>query len=40
MLFASSKDALRKKLVGIGAEIQATDFSEIAKDTVHERVAK
>ena len=40
MLFASSKDALRKKLVGIGAEIQATDFSEISKDTVNERVAR
>lgn len=30
MLFASSKDALRKSLVGIAAEIQGTDFSEVA----------
>merc|ERR1712100_250227 len=29
MLIASSKDAFRKKLVGIGAEIQATDKSEV-----------
>jgi hypothetical protein len=33
MLYASSKDALRKKLVGIGSEIQGTDFSE-GKDGV------
>jgi hypothetical protein len=32
MLFASSKDALRRALVGIGAEIQATDPSEVAHE--------
>ena len=32
MLFASSKDALRRALVGIVAEIQATEFSEIAEE--------
>jgi len=40
MLYASSKDAIRKKLVGIGAEIQGTDFSEIDFDTVLERVSR
>ena len=40
MLYASSKDALRKKLVGFGAEVQATDYSEISKETINERVAK
>lgn len=30
MLFASSKDALRRSLVGIAVEIQGTDFSEVA----------
>jgi cofilin len=40
MLYASSKDALRKKLVGVAAEVQATDLSEIAYDTVLEKVAK
>ncbi|KAK0524180.1 cofilin, partial [Tilletia horrida] len=29
MIAASSKDALRRALVGIGAEIQATEFAEI-----------
>ncbi|EPQ51060.1 actin depolymerizing factor, partial [Gloeophyllum trabeum ATCC 11539] len=33
MLFASSKDALRKTLVGIAAEIQGTDPSEVAQET-------
>lgn len=32
MLYASSKDAIRKSLVGISAEIQATDSSEISYD--------
>jgi len=30
MLYASSKDAIRRSLVGIANEIQATDFSEVA----------
>lgn len=38
MLYASSKDAIRKKLVGIGAEIQGTDMSEVAYETVLEKV--
>ena len=33
MLFASSKDALRRSLVGIAAEIQGTDFSEVAYES-------
>lgn len=32
MLYASSKDALRRSLVGIANEIQGTDHSEIAYD--------
>jgi hypothetical protein len=32
MVFASSKDALRRSLVGIATEIQGTDFSEVAYD--------
>jgi len=40
MLYASSKDAVRKKLVGIGCEVQATDLSEIDKQVVLERVQK
>lgn len=38
MLYASSKDAIRKKLVGIGVEVQATDASEISFEAVLEKV--
>jgi len=38
MLYTSSKDNLRKKLVGVGTEIQATDRSEISYDYVLEKV--
>jgi cofilin len=40
MLYTSSKDALRKKLVGIGTEIQATDAGEIDRQTVLEKVTR
>ena len=33
MLFASSKDALRRSLVGIASEIQGTDYSEVAHES-------
>lgn len=39
MLYAASKDALRRKLVGVASEIQGTDLSEIAYETVFDRVA-
>eukprot|EP00296_Roombia_truncata_P002213 JP438131.1.p1 GENE.JP438131.1~~JP438131.1.p1 ORF type:complete len:151 (-),score=60.48 JP438131.1:45-461(-) len=38
MLYASSKDAFRKKLVGISTEIQATDASEVDYNEVLEKV--
>ena len=38
MLITSSKDAVKKKLVGIGKEVQATDLSEVAYDTIKEQV--
>jgi len=38
MLYTSTRDALKKKLVGIGTEVQATDASEIARDCVLEKV--
>jgi len=37
MIYTSTKDSIRKKLVGIGSEIQATDKSEIAHDAVLEK---
>lgn len=33
MMYASSKDAIRKQLVGISAEIQATSYDEITYDS-------
>lgn len=33
MVYAASRDALRRSLVGIAFEIQGTDFSEIAHET-------
>ncbi|KAI0057127.1 hypothetical protein BV25DRAFT_1831493 [Artomyces pyxidatus] len=40
MLFASSKDALRRSLVGIAAEIQGTDYSEVAHESVLDKVSR
>ncbi|KAG0636923.1 hypothetical protein HOY80DRAFT_311921, partial [Tuber brumale] len=39
MLCASSKDSLRRSLTGVAAEIQGTDYSEIAYDVVLQRFA-
>lgn len=39
MIYASSKDALRKKLVGVHTEIQATDLDELDYDVVHDKVS-
>jgi cofilin len=33
MIYASSKDALRKGLQGIGAELQGTEYAEVAYET-------
>lgn len=38
MLYASSKDAIRKKLAGVATEIQGTDMSEVSFDSVLEKV--
>ncbi|MFE7592494.1 actin-binding ADF family protein [Kitasatospora sp. NPDC057512] len=40
MLFASSKDALRKALVGIAVEIQATEYSEVAYESVLDKASR
>jgi len=34
MIFASSRDAIRRSLVGIAVEIQGTDLSEVAHEAV------
>ena len=38
MLYASSKEALKKKLVGITHEIQGTDLAEMARGDVEEKL--
>lgn len=38
MIYASSKDALRKKLVGVATEVQGTDLSEVSYETVLDRI--
>jgi len=38
MLFAGSKEAFKKKLVGVALEVQATDLSEIDQAAVLEKV--
>ncbi|TPX41006.1 hypothetical protein SeLEV6574_g06293 [Synchytrium endobioticum] len=40
MVYAASKDALRKKLDGIYVEIQGTDLSEVAYETVLDKVTR
>ncbi|KAM9889559.1 hypothetical protein OXX79_012068 [Metschnikowia pulcherrima] len=40
MVYACSKDALRRALNGIVADIQETDFSEVAHKSVLERVSR
>lgn len=40
MMYASSKDALRRSLNGIAAEIQANDPDDIEYDNVISRVAR
>ncbi|KAH9248798.1 hypothetical protein BSLG_004113 [Batrachochytrium salamandrivorans] len=40
MLYAASKDALRKKLDGTYTEIQCTDASEVSYETVLEKVLR
>ncbi|QPG75064.1 cofilin [Brettanomyces nanus] len=40
MVYASSKDALRRALNGVSADIQGTDFSEVAYDSVLDRVSR
>ncbi|KAI9316399.1 hypothetical protein BX666DRAFT_236525 [Dichotomocladium elegans] len=40
MLYASSKDAIRKQLVGLAIEVQGTDFSEVDSETVLEKALR
>lgn len=38
MMFASTKDFLKTLMEGIGAELQATDYTELSEEEMRERV--
>jgi cofilin len=40
MLFASSKDALRPSLLGISVDIQGSDYSEVAYESVLDKASR
>lgn len=40
MIYAASKDALRRALNGVSSDVQGTDFSEVAYESVLDRVSK
>ena len=40
LVYASSNDAGRRALSGVSTEIQGTDFSEVAFESVLERVSR
>lgn len=40
MVYASSKDAIRRALNGISTEVQGTDYDEIAEETVLDKVSR
>ncbi|KAL4079303.1 actin depolymerizing factor [Scleroderma citrinum] len=40
MLFASSRDALRRSLVGIAVEIQGTDYTEVSYESVLDKASR
>jgi cofilin len=37
MVYASTKENFKKKLVGLAVEVQGTDFSEISHEAVLEK---
>jgi cofilin len=40
MVYASSKDSIKRTFTGIGIEIQGTDYAEVSYETVLDRVSK
>jgi len=40
MLFASSKEALRRALVGIAVEVQGTEYSEVSLEALLEKASR
>ncbi|GAA6020597.1 hypothetical protein JCM10207_008680 [Rhodosporidiobolus poonsookiae] len=40
MLYASSKDAIRRSLTGVAAELQGTDYDEITLDEISQKIQR
>lgn len=40
MVYASSKETIRRAFNGIGVEIQGTDYAEVSHESVLEKVSK
>jgi cofilin len=40
MMYASSKESIKRTFNGIGAEIQGTDYAEVSYESVLEKVSK
>ncbi|GMK60091.1 hypothetical protein CspeluHIS016_0903080 [Cutaneotrichosporon spelunceum] len=40
MIYASSKDAIHRRLEGIHIDLQATDYSEITKETILDKATR
>ncbi|BEI87114.1 hypothetical protein CcaverHIS002_0704600 [Cutaneotrichosporon cavernicola] len=40
MIYASSKDAIHRRLEGIHIDLQATDYSEITKETIFDKATR
>ena len=40
MLYASSKDYLRKKFVGVSAELQGTDIDEVTWEVILDKLER
>ncbi|KAF9166645.1 cofilin [Actinomortierella ambigua] len=38
MVYASSKDTLRKSLNGVGVDVQGTDYDEVTQEAVQEKI--
>jgi cofilin len=40
MVYASSKESIKRSFNGIGAEIQGTDYAEVSYESVLDKVSK
>jgi cofilin len=40
MVYASSKESIKRSFIGLGTEIQGTDYAEVSYDSVLDKVSK